>query len=70
MNIQGWAEIALTLGLSVLLAWPIGIYLSRVWNGESTWLDPVLRPVEGGLLQGLRASTRNAARAGSATPAP
>ncbi len=47
MNIQGWAEIALTLSLSVLLAWPIGIYLSRVWNGERTWLDPVLRPVEG-----------------------
>ncbi|MGV8956095.1 MAG: potassium-transporting ATPase subunit KdpA [Cypionkella sp.] len=47
MNIQGWAEIALTLGLSVLIAWPLGIYLSRVWNGERTWLDPVLRPVEG-----------------------
>ncbi len=46
MNIQGWAEIALTLGLSVLLAWPIGIYMSRVWNGERTWLDPLLRPVE------------------------
>ncbi len=46
MNIQGWAEIALTIGLSVLLAWPIGIYMSRVWNGESTWLDPVLKPVE------------------------
>ncbi|WP_292228810.1 potassium-transporting ATPase subunit KdpA, partial [Brevundimonas sp.] len=47
MNIQGWAEIALTLGLSVLLAWPIGVYMSRVWNGERTWLDPVLKPVEG-----------------------
>lgn len=47
MTIEGWAEIALTLGLSVLIAWPLGIYLSRVWNGERTWLDPVLRPVEG-----------------------
>ena len=47
MNIQGWAEIALILGLSVLIAWPLGIYLSRVWNGERTWFDPVLRPVEG-----------------------
>ena len=46
MTIQGWAEIALTLGLAVLLGWPIGIYMSRVWNGERTWLDPVLRPVE------------------------
>lgn len=47
MNIEGWAEIALTLGLAVMLGWPIGIYMSRVWNGERTWLDPVLRPVEG-----------------------
>lgn len=47
MNIQGWAEIALTLGLAALLGWPIGVYMSRVWNGERTWLDPVLKPVEG-----------------------
>ncbi|MGN7099190.1 potassium-transporting ATPase subunit KdpA [Brevundimonas diminuta] len=47
MNIQGWAEIALTLGLAVMLGWPIGIYMSRIWNGERTWLDPVLKPVEG-----------------------
>jgi len=47
MNIQGWAEIALTLGLTVVLGWPIGVYMSRVWNGERTWLDPVLKPVEG-----------------------
>jgi len=46
MTIQGWAEIALTLGLACLLGWPIGLYMSRVWNGERTWLDPVLKPVE------------------------
>jgi potassium-transporting ATPase potassium-binding subunit len=46
MDWQGWAEIALTLSASVALAWPLGIYLARVWNGEATWLDPVLRPVE------------------------
>ncbi|MDP1616019.1 potassium-transporting ATPase subunit KdpA [Phenylobacterium sp.] len=46
MNWQGWAEIALTLGLPFLLGWPIGIFISRVWNRERTWLDPVLRPVE------------------------
>lgn len=47
MNIQGWGEIALTLGLATLLGWPIGVYMSRVWIGERTWLDPVLKPVEG-----------------------
>ncbi|MBB5747648.1 potassium-transporting ATPase subunit KdpA [Brevundimonas variabilis] len=46
MNIQGWAEIALTLGLAALIGWPIGLYMSRVWNGERTWLDPVMKPVE------------------------
>jgi K+-transporting ATPase ATPase A chain len=46
MNWQGWAEIALTLGLAVAIGWPLGAYMSRVWNGERTWLDPVLRPVE------------------------
>jgi K+-transporting ATPase ATPase A chain len=46
MNPQGWAEIAFTILLSVALAIPLGVYLSRVWNGERTWLDPVLKPVE------------------------
>ena len=46
MNWQGWAEIALTLGLAVAIGWPLGSYMSRVWNGERTWLDPVLRPFE------------------------
>lgn len=46
MNWQGWAEIALTLGLAVAIGWPLGVYMSRVWNGERTWLDPVMRPVE------------------------
>jgi len=46
MTWQGWAEIALTLGLAVGIGWPLGVFMSRVWNGERTWLDPVLRPVE------------------------
>jgi K+-transporting ATPase ATPase A chain len=47
MTIQGWAEIALTIGLAVGLGWPLGVYMARVWEGQSTWLDPVLGPVEG-----------------------
>ena len=47
MNPQGWGEIAFTIAFTVLLAWPMGIYMARVWKGESTWLDPVLKPVEG-----------------------
>jgi potassium-transporting ATPase potassium-binding subunit len=46
MNLSGWAEILLTIAVSVGLAWPLGLYLARVWQSESTWLDPVLKPVE------------------------
>jgi len=46
MNWQGWAEIVFTIGLSVLLSWPLGAYMARVWQGEATWLSPVLKPVE------------------------
>lgn len=46
MNIQGWAEIVFTIGLAMGLGWPLGIYMARIWRGESTWLDPVLKPVE------------------------
>ena len=48
MNWQGWAEIVLTIGLGVLLSWPLGVYMAKVWQGERTWLSPVLKPVERG----------------------
>ncbi len=48
MTPQGWAEIAVTIGLAIALGWPLGIYLARLWKGETTWLDPILRPVERG----------------------
>ncbi len=46
MNASGWGEILVTLGVTVALAIPLGAFLARVWQGESTWLDPVLKPVE------------------------
>jgi len=46
VTFQGWAEIALTIALAVGFGWPLGIYMSRVWQGQATWLDPVLGPVE------------------------
>ena len=35
-----------TIGVLVLLIKPLGLYMARVFNGERTFLDPVLRPVE------------------------
>ena len=46
MDGRGWAEIALTILLTVAVAWPLGAWLARIWAGERTWLDPVLKPVE------------------------
>ena len=46
MTAAGWAEILATIALAVALAWPAGAYLSRIWSGQRTWLDPVLAPVE------------------------
>jgi K+-transporting ATPase ATPase A chain len=49
MDVRGWGEIVFTIALTLILAWPLGVYMARVWKGERTWLDPVLAPVERGL---------------------
>jgi K+-transporting ATPase ATPase A chain len=46
MDPRGWAEIALTIAVIVAAGWPLGLYMARVWSGGSTWLDPILKPVE------------------------
>jgi K+-transporting ATPase ATPase A chain len=46
MTWQGWAEIALTIVLTLAAAWPMGIFLGKVLSGEKTLLDPVIGPVE------------------------
>jgi K+-transporting ATPase ATPase A chain len=49
MTWQGWAEIALTIGLTVAVGWLVGIYLARVWEGKPTWLTPIIQPIEKGV---------------------
>jgi K+-transporting ATPase ATPase A chain len=41
-----WLEYAVFLGIVVALAEPVGLYLARVFEGQPTFPDPVLRPVE------------------------
>jgi K+-transporting ATPase ATPase A chain len=48
MDARGWSEILFTIAVTVALAFPLGVYMARVWQGQSTWLDPVLKPVESG----------------------
>ncbi len=46
MTINGWLQIFLFLALVLLITKPIGIFMTRVFNREKTFLDPLLRPIE------------------------
>jgi len=46
MTANGWFQIFFFLACVFLLTKPVGIFLSRVFNRERTFLDPVLRPIE------------------------
>jgi K+-transporting ATPase ATPase A chain len=46
MSANGWLQFALFSLILFASVRPVGIYLSRVLEGERTWLDLVLRPVE------------------------
>jgi K+-transporting ATPase ATPase A chain len=46
MTINGWLQIAVFLGLILLVTKPMGVFMTRVFNREKTFLDPLLRPVE------------------------
>ncbi len=49
MTFIGWIQIALFSAAVVALVRPLGGYMTRVFNGERTFLSPVLRPVEAAL---------------------
>jgi K+-transporting ATPase ATPase A chain len=49
MTVIGWIQIFLFCAIIVALVKPLGGYMTRVFNGERTFLSPVLRPVEAGL---------------------
>ena len=46
MTFIGWIQIILYCAIVVALVKPLGWYMTRVFNGERTFLSPVLRPVE------------------------
>src|SRR6201994_161279 len=49
MTVIGWIQILLFCAVVVALVKPLGWYMTRVFNGERTFLSPVLRPIEAGL---------------------
>jgi K+-transporting ATPase ATPase A chain len=46
MSANGWLQFAIYCLVLLASVRPVGIYLARVLEGERTWLDRVLRPVE------------------------
>jgi potassium-transporting ATPase potassium-binding subunit len=46
MTINGWLQIFVFLGLVFAVTKPLGVFMTRVFARERTFLDPVLRPVE------------------------
>jgi K+-transporting ATPase ATPase A chain len=49
MTVIGWIQIALYCAIVVALVKPLGAYMTHVFNGDRTFLSPVLRPIERGI---------------------
>jgi K+-transporting ATPase ATPase A chain len=49
MSLNGWIQIAIYFVVLTALVVPLGRFMARVFDGEWTFLAPVLRPVERGL---------------------
>jgi K+-transporting ATPase ATPase A chain len=46
MSANGWCQIGFFLLVIFLITKPLGVFLARVFSGEKTFLDWVLRPIE------------------------
>ena len=46
MSLNGWLQIVLFIATILLLAKPMGLYLTRVFERRKTFLDPMLAPCE------------------------
>jgi K+-transporting ATPase ATPase A chain len=46
MTANGWLQIGIYLLVLLAITKPMGVFMTRVFAGEKTFLDPVLRPVE------------------------
>src|ERR1700737_1795142 len=46
MTVNGWLQIGFFLLAILAVTPPLGRFMTRVFNRDRTWLDPVLRPIE------------------------
>jgi potassium-transporting ATPase potassium-binding subunit len=59
-----WIEYLVFLAILIALALPVGLYLARVAQRRSTWLDPLLQPIESLLYRALGVRPREEMTAG------
>ena len=46
MTTNGWIQIFVFLAVILAITKPLGVFMARVFSGERTFLDPVVRPIE------------------------
>jgi len=46
MTMIGWIQILVYCAIIVAITPVLGAYMTRVFNGDRTFLSPILRPVE------------------------
>lgn len=46
MTFNGWFQILLFIAIIIAIAKPVGLFMTQVFNGERTFMHPVMRPVE------------------------
>jgi potassium-transporting ATPase potassium-binding subunit len=46
MTANGWFQIGLFFVVLLAVTKPLGVFMARVFSGQKTFLDPVLRPIE------------------------
>jgi K+-transporting ATPase ATPase A chain len=46
MTANGWLQIGIYLVVLLAITKPMGVFMTRVFAGERTFLDPLLRPIE------------------------
>jgi K+-transporting ATPase ATPase A chain len=46
MTFAGWIEILLVLALVLGAAWPLGAFIAKVFDGQRTFLSPIVGPLE------------------------
>ena len=59
MTVIGWVQILLYCAILIAIVPVLGAYMTRVFNGERTFLSPILRPVEVAIYKVAGVNERN-----------